>query len=95
MLLGGGLALAAADLTIKAVAQALLAGGETVGLWLLNFRLHYNPGVAFSLGRDLPSWVVITTTGLIITALAWYFLRSVPTMNDCLGLAGCCCLVEP
>lgn len=73
--------LAAADLATKALAEALLAGGETIDLWLLNLELHYNPCVAFSMGADLPSWVIITGTGLIITALAWYLLQSAPTMT--------------
>lgn len=73
--------LAAADLAVKAVAETLLAGGEQIDLGLLNFRLYYNPGVAFSLGADLPSWVIIAATGLIITGLAWYLLQIAPSMN--------------
>ncbi|WP_024475488.1 signal peptidase II [Arthrobacter sp. CAL618] len=73
--------LAAADLAIKAVAETLLAGGELIDLGLLNFRLYYNTGVAFSLGADLPSWVIIAGTGLIIVGLAWYLLQSAPTIN--------------
>lgn len=73
--------LAAADLATKALTETLLAGGQTIELGLLNLELHYNPGVAFSMGADLPSWVIITGTGLIITGLAWYLLRSAPTMT--------------
>lgn len=81
VLLIGAVVLAAADLAIKAAAEALLAGGEPVDLWLLSFRLHYNPGVAFSMGSTLPSWVIIVMTGLIITAVAWYLLRSASTLS--------------
>jgi len=71
--------LAAADLAIKAMAEALLSSGGTTDLGPVNIRLLYNPGVAFSLGADLPSWVLIAATGLIITALAWYAVSSAPT----------------
>lgn len=81
VLLVGAVVLAAIDLAIKAVAETLLAGGQTADLWLLNFELHYNPGVAFSMGANLPSWIIVTATGLIITVLAWYVLRSAPTMS--------------
>lgn len=81
VLLVGAVVLAAADLALKTAAETLLAGGDTIDLWLLNLQLHYNPGVAFSMGANLPSWVIITATGLIITALAWYLLRSAPTMT--------------
>lgn len=72
--------LAAVDLAIKALAEALLSTGATTDLGLVNIRLLYNPGVAFSLGAELPSWVIIAATGLIIMALTWYAVSSAPTM---------------
>ena len=81
VLLVGAAVLAAVDLIVKAVAEAALADGTTVGLGLLTLVLHHNPGVAFSLGAALPSWIVITATGLIITALTWYLLITVPTLT--------------
>ena len=73
--------LAAADLAVKAAAEDLLAGGKLIDLGMLNFRLLYNPGVAFSFGADLPDWVIIAVTGLIIAGLAWYALSSATTMT--------------
>ncbi|QSZ53670.1 signal peptidase II [Paenarthrobacter ureafaciens] len=72
--------LAAADLVIKAVAEALLSTGATTDLGPINIRLLYNRGVAFSLGADLAPWVVIAATGLIIAALIWYTVTTAPAM---------------
>jgi len=85
-------ALAAADLAIKSVAEALLSAGATTDLGPVNIRLLYNPGVAFSLGADLPSWVIIAATGLIITVLTWYAVAMAPTMTG-LSRAGAALLV--
>ena len=81
VLLVGAAVLAAVDLVVKAVAEAGLADGTTVGLRLLTLVLHHNSGVAFSLGAALPGWIVITATGLIIAALTWYLLIAVPTLT--------------
>ncbi|WP_050055004.1 signal peptidase II [Pseudarthrobacter siccitolerans] len=72
--------LAAADLVVKAVAEALLSTGVTTDLGPINIRLLYNRGVAFSLGADLAPWVVIAATGLIIAALIWYTVTTAPAM---------------
>lgn len=77
----GAAALAAADLALKALAETLLSNGATTDLGLMNIRLLYNPGVAFSLGADLPSWVIVVVTGLIIAALTWYAVSSAPAMG--------------
>lgn len=74
-------ALVAVDLVIKTMAEALLSDGATTDLGLINFRLLYNPGVAFSFGADLPAWIIIVGTGLIITALIWYAVASAPAMS--------------
>lgn len=73
--------LVGADLALKALAEALLSSGTTMDLGLMNIRLLYNRGVAFSLGDDLPAWMVIAATGAIIAALAWYTVSSAPSMN--------------
>ncbi|MET1087665.1 MAG: signal peptidase II [Arthrobacter sp.] len=73
--------LAAADLVVKAVAEALLSTGATADLGPINIRLLYNRGVAFSLGADLAPWIVIAATGLIIAALIWYTVSSAPSMT--------------
>lgn len=80
MLLGAAV-LAGVDLAVKALAEALLSNGETIDLGLINLRLLYNPGVAFSFGADLPGWVVVAVTGLIIAALTWYAVSSAPAMG--------------
>ena len=73
--------LAGADLTVKALAEAVLSDGTTTDLGPLNIRLLYNRGVAFSLGADLAPWIVIAATGLIIAAVTWYTLSSAPAMT--------------
>ncbi|GAA3287719.1 signal peptidase II [Arthrobacter citreus] len=73
--------LAAADLAVKTAAEALLTGGTVIDLGVVNFRLLYNPGVAFSLGAALPDWVIIAVTGMIIAGMTWYVLTSAPTMT--------------
>jgi signal peptidase II len=73
--------LAAADLAVKTVAEALLSNDSTIELGPLNIRLLYNRGVAFSLGADLPTWAVIAATGVIITALLWYTLTTAPSLT--------------
>lgn len=92
MLLVWAAVLVAADLAIKALAEAVLSAGATTDLGLINIRLLYNPGVAFSLGADLPSWIVIAATGLIITALTWYALKTAPAMTT-LSRAGAALLL--
>ncbi|ABK05599.1 lipoprotein signal peptidase (plasmid) [Arthrobacter sp. FB24] len=73
--------LAGADLTVKALAEAMLSDGTTTDLGPINIRLLYNRGVAFSLGADLAPWIVIAATGLIIAALTWYTVSSAPAMT--------------
>lgn len=55
VLIVGTVALVATDLAVKALAQKELAGGRTVDLAVLDLRLGYNSGAAFSLGAGLPS----------------------------------------
>ncbi|WP_428480926.1 signal peptidase II, partial [Saccharomonospora viridis] len=81
--------LAAGDLAVKTWATHALADGRSIDLGLLQLRLAYNPGVAFSLGATLPSWIVLTVTGLITAGLAVFAWRTARTANlaTCLGLA--------
>ena len=72
--------LAAADLVIKALAEALLSNGATVDLGLVNLKLLYNTGVAFSLGADLAPWLVVAATATIVLAMAWYAVSTAPAM---------------
>lgn len=72
--------LAAADLGIKALAEALLSNGATVDLGLLNLKLLYNTGVAFSLGANLAPWLVIAATAAIVLGMTWYAVSTAPAM---------------
>ncbi|GAA3573875.1 hypothetical protein GCM10022222_67800 [Amycolatopsis ultiminotia] len=60
------------------VAGTALADGRSVDLGLLQLRLTFNPGVAFSLGAGLPTWVVLAATALITAGVGFYAWRSAP-----------------
>ncbi|MFI8697009.1 signal peptidase II [Dietzia maris] len=79
--------LAAADLGAKTWAGGALADGHTVDLGLMQLRLGFNSGVAFSLGDGLPAGVVLAITGLIIGALAIFAWRATRTATRTVRLA--------
>ncbi|GAB3693189.1 signal peptidase II [Saccharopolyspora sp. ID03-671] len=81
------LMLALADLGIKTLATSTLADGPNVDLGVLELRLAYNPGVAFSLGDTLPSAIVIAATALIIAGIGVLAWRTAPT-TPLLGRTG-------
>lgn len=83
-------ALAVIDLVVKVVAERGLADGRTVDLGILQLRLGYNAGVAFSVGAGLPVWVVLATTGAIALGLGLFAWRSVASLAGAarLGVAG-------
>src|SRR5690606_4869106 len=85
----GAALLAAGDLVVKIWAAQALSGGRSIDLGLLQLRLAYNPGVAFSLGANLPSWIVLTATALVTAGLAVYAWRAAATATRIvrLGLA--------
>lgn len=70
-------AFAAVDLSAKAVSEVRLAD-STVDLGVLQLRLAYNSGVAFSLGDKLPVGVIVGVTAAISLALATYAWRRAP-----------------
>lgn len=76
----GAVVLVCVDLALKALAESLLSNGQVIDLGLINLRLLYNPGVAFSFGAHLPAWVIVAVTGLIIAGLTWYAVSSAPAM---------------
>lgn len=76
-LLAGALGLAGTDLFLKAVAERSLGSGRTVDLVLLDLRLAHNSGAAFSLGSELPTWVVVAVTGVITAGVAVFLWRAV------------------
>ncbi|MET9953698.1 signal peptidase II [Streptomyces sp. NPDC006339] len=65
------------DLGAKAWANSALPGAP-VHLGLLDLRLAFNPGVAFSLGDTLPAWMVIAFTSAITAAIAVFAWRTAP-----------------
>ncbi|MBB2499891.1 MULTISPECIES: signal peptidase II [Amycolatopsis] len=81
--------LAALDLGLKAWASGALADGTSADLGVIQLRLTFNSGVAFSLGDTLPGWVVLGVTGLIVAGLAVFAWRKARTANLAvrLGLA--------
>lgn len=89
--LAAALTLTATDLALKALAEDRLTGGPGPQLLgLLELRLTYNPGVAFSLGASMPAWVIVAVTGLITAAVAAYAWYITPTALPVgrVGLAG-------
>ena len=66
-----------AELLIKSWAESGLPGRD-ISLGLIDLRLSFNPGVAFSFGSSAPAWLVLTVTGLITVALAVFTWREVP-----------------
>ncbi len=59
----------AADLGIKAWARTTLDDSPIEG-GPVDLRLAFNPGAAFSIGADAPSWVMLTITAAITVAIA-------------------------
>jgi signal peptidase II len=78
---------AAIDLVAKAVSEARLAD-STVDLGLLQLRLGYNSGVAFSMGDKLPVGVIVAITTVISIALAAYVWHRAPRAGWVERIAG-------
>lgn len=73
--------LAGLDLVLKAFAEAALVEEAEPSGGLISLNLHYNTGVAFSLGAGLPDFVVLVITGLITAALSSYLLVAAPRLS--------------
>jgi signal peptidase II len=71
-------ALAALALILDPVARDALSDGRALDLGLLQLRLTYNTGVAFSLGDQLPTAVVLTVTAAITATIGVYAWRTAP-----------------
>ncbi|MFD6859088.1 signal peptidase II [Rhodococcus sp. NPDC060090] len=71
-------ALAALALILDPVARDALSDGRAIDLGLLQLRLTYNTGVAFSLGDQLPTAVVLAVTAAITATIAVYAWRTAP-----------------
>lgn len=71
------LTLVAAALVVDYWAQAALPDSP-IPLRILELRLAFNRGMAFSMGNSLPVWVVVAVTASITTGLAVYGWRTAP-----------------
>ena len=81
-LFAAAVVVAAADLTVKAVAAQTLAGRGLVDLpGPLDLRLLFNPGAAFGLGAALPAGAVLAVTGVLVAAIALFAWRAAPTLG--------------
>jgi signal peptidase II len=78
---------AAIDLGAKAASESRLAD-STVDLGLIQLRLAYNSGVAFSVGNRLPSWVIVAVTGTLALALVAYAWHRAPRAGWVERIAG-------
>ncbi|MDH6532948.1 signal peptidase II [Aurantimicrobium minutum] len=81
LVIGAASLAAGVDLTVKAVVSTQLASGTVIDWGVLSIQLVYNPGVAFSLGSTLPSWVISVLTGAIIVALGGYLITRSQTLT--------------
>ena len=68
--------LAAVALILDPIARNALSDGRTIDLGLLQLDLAYNTGVAFSLGNQLPTAVILALTSLITLGFAIYAWRT-------------------
>ncbi len=65
------------DLAIKALVVTGLSTGSSIELGLIDIRLIYNTGVAFSFGSLLPPIAIATGTGMIIAGgFTWLVVRA-------------------
>lgn len=78
---------ATVDLVAKTASETRLAD-STVDLGVLQLRLGYNSGVAFSMGDQLPVSVIVTITATISIALAAYAWHRAPHAGRVERIAG-------
>ncbi|MDN4175185.1 signal peptidase II [Nocardioides sp. SOB77] len=78
---------AAVDLAAKAVSEVRLAD-SSVDIGLIELRLAYNPGVAFSMGDKLPAGVIVAITATISVAFAIYAWYRAPRAGWIERIAG-------
>ncbi|MEV4127523.1 signal peptidase II [Nocardia sp. NPDC049707] len=71
-------ALTAVALIADLLARQQLSGGNGVDLGVLQLRLAYNSGVAFSVGDQLPAPVILAVTGAVTVGIAVFAWRSAP-----------------
>lgn len=64
----------AVDWAVKFWAVSSLEDAPIDWGWI-RFRLHRNEGIAFSIGEDLPVWVILLITGAVVALLTTMALR--------------------
>lgn len=64
---------------IDPLAREALSEGRVMGSELLQLRLAYNSGVAFSLGDQLPTVAILAVTATITVAIGVFAWRTAPT----------------
>ena len=74
-------ALTGVSLAVAAGAESALGEGQSVRGAVVDFRLAYNAGIAFSLGDRLPIGVVTLATAGITAAIAVYGWRIAPRLS--------------
>ena len=84
-----GVALAAIALVVDPIARDTFSGGRSLDLGLLQLRPAYNTGVAFSLGDQLPTAVVLAVTAAITATIGVFARRTAPDSRpiQTIGLA--------
>ncbi len=80
-------AAATADLAAKVVAVRKLSDGPVLLAGPIDLKLSYNSGIAFGLGRNIPSWITIAFTSAVVIALAIGIMRRSLAGQIPLGLA--------
>lgn len=71
--------LVAGSVAVGRAAERALADGGHIDLALLQLRLTYNTGAAFSVGAGLPDGVLLVVTAVVSAAIAIYTWRVAPT----------------
>ena len=78
--------LAVLDLAVKGVAERAWAT-TPVDLGILQLRLAYNRGMAFSVGSALPGWLILTLTAALTIGLGVYLWRDAPAVSRPVSVA--------
>lgn len=76
------------DLVVKRIVESTLNDGRTITGPLIDLRLTYNTGVAFSFGAALPTGIVVAVTGAIIAVGTTYLVRRSGRLNIVATIGG-------
>ena len=76
-----GTCLTMLDLSVKLGMERLLYPDGAVGLGVLDLKVTYNSGVAFSMGSQLPASLIVALTGVASAALVAYAWQTIPILT--------------